>query len=99
MFLMKFMSENADSQRLVQPNRLATFIAAVHTPLYFCVNKAPKVWCSLIGFEVDVIFCNVMISISTCPASKSNIALSCSANNIVSTFMKGLEMNDTHGSS
>ena len=40
-----------------------------------------------------------MISIATCPASKLNVTLSCSAKHVMSTFMKGLEMNDTHGSS
>lgn len=31
----------------------ANFTSAVHTPLDFCVNKAPKGWCSLMSSEVE----------------------------------------------
>ena len=42
-------------------------------------------------------FCKVIISISTCPASKVKVVLRFSAVPVMSTDIKGFEMNDTHG--
>lgn len=92
LFVMKFMSEMLVHRgRLNQTGWWPSWLLCKHHCPYLCQQGAA--WWALSWRS----FCNVVVSISTCPASKLNISRS--AKHVVSTFMKWLEMNDTRGSS
>lgn len=77
----------ADSQRKVESNRLATFIAAVQTPLYFSVSTRHQMFGAAWWTFRWRSFCSITISISICPASRLKVSLNCSAMHDMSTFI------------